>query len=153
MIEMPGFDIEQMKMLGLVTLAMLLGGLIGWDREKAHKPAGIKTHMFVAGSSAIFVFLGRLLTHAYHGDLQQGAVRADPVQVIQAVVLGVSFLAAGTIVQRDEHKVIGLTTSATLLVSAAVGLCVALAQILLALGMTILTVGSLQTGSFLTKNK
>jgi putative Mg2+ transporter-C (MgtC) family protein len=53
-----GFDVEQVVALGRLLLAMLLGAVLGIERERAEKPAGLRTHMLVAGSAALLVSLG-----------------------------------------------------------------------------------------------
>jgi putative Mg2+ transporter-C (MgtC) family protein len=131
------FDYAQMSILGSVTLALLLGALIGFDRELADRPAGLRTHMLVAGAAALFVSLGDVLvTHfdlAIHADI----LRTDPIRLIEAVITGISFLGAGTIIrQESSQKVEGLTTAASILVAAGVGVCVALSQFILAVGVT-----------------
>jgi putative Mg2+ transporter-C (MgtC) family protein len=66
-------------------------------------------------------------------------VRSDPVRIIEAVVTGISFLGAGTIIlRRGKRQVEGLTTAASILFTAAVGVCVALSQLVLAVGATLL---------------
>jgi putative Mg2+ transporter-C (MgtC) family protein len=72
-------------------------------------------------------------------------VRSDPVRTIEAVVTGISFLGAGTIVlRRGKQQVEGLTTAASILFTAAVGVCVALAQFVLAVGATLLVLVTLR---------
>ncbi len=77
--------------------------------------------------------------------LDGGLVRSDPVRIIEAVVTGVSFLGAGTIVlRRGKRQVEGLTTAASILFTAAVGVCVALSQVVLAIGATVLVLITLR---------
>jgi putative Mg2+ transporter-C (MgtC) family protein len=129
----------QFMILGEVTLAMLLGGVIGFDREMAEKPAGLRTHMIVAGAAALLVSLGDILISRLSAD--QSLVQADPIRVLEAVITGVSFLGAGTILRRrGERQVEGLTTAASLLFAAGVGVSVALSQFWLAVGVTILDI-------------
>jgi len=135
---------EQIRILGEVALAMLLAAVIGVEREARRKPAGLRTHMLVAGSAALLVGLGFTIVRRFGGSSSYPLVRVDPVVVIQAVVTAVGFLGAGTILHRgrdaqdpSEH-VEGLTTAASLLFVAALGTCVALGQIVLAAGVTAL---------------
>lgn len=123
-----------------VALAMLLGGLIGIEREIARRPAGFRTHMLVAGAAALFVGLGMALIQAYDREKVGDAIHYDPIRLIEAVVTGVSFLGAGTIFRRSrgEH-VEGLTTAASLLFSAAIGISVALREFSIAVAVTVLT--------------
>lgn len=131
--------LQQLIVIGQVAAAMLLGGLIGFERELAHKPAGFRTHMLVAGATALFAGLGIALTAHFARHFPVGGYRADPVRVMQAIVIGVSFLGAGTIFRRDGGQVEGLTTAATILLAAGVGLACALEHYVIAVGVTLLT--------------
>ena len=127
--------LAQLRLLGTVLLAFLVGGAIGYERESAHKPAGLRTHMLVGGAAALLVGVGRILMADYYAEVGGGTIRTDPTRVIEAMITGVSFLGAGTIIRGRNH-VAGLTTAASLLVTAGVGACIALGQLLLALGTT-----------------
>ena len=130
-------DILQLRILGLVALAMGLGAMIGLEREFAAKPAGLRTHMMVAGAASLFVALGNVLVKHFDEGLPHEILRTDPVRVIEAVITGVSFLGAGTIIRGDTgRKIEGLTTAASILLAAAVGVCSALDQFTLAVGVT-----------------
>lgn len=128
-----------------VAISMLLGGLIGVDRELAGKPAGLRTHMLVSGAATLLVSLGTFIVEGAMNVLAIETVRSDPIRIVEAVITGVSFLGAGTII-RDQSKgqVEGLTTAGSILLAAAVGVSVALDQILLAAGVTILILITLQ---------
>lgn len=127
----------QLEVIGEVALAMLLGGVIGFERELADKPAGFRTQMLVAGASALLVGLADSMMIRF--GMQGEAVRTDPIRIVEAIVTGISFLGAGTIFRRDaSEQVQGLTTAASILLSAAVGIAVALRQFVMAAGVTIL---------------
>lgn len=98
-----------------VFIAALLGGLIGLQREVAHKAAGLRTYAFVAIGSCLFTIISRM---GFQGPL------VDPSRVAAQVVVGIGFLGAGLIFVRQEH-VEGLTTAAGLWVTAAIGMAVA----------------------------
>lgn len=128
----------QVEIIGEVALAMLLGGIIGFEREIADKPAGFRTQMLVAGASALLVGLGDTLMRRYVGGGSTNA-SVDPIRIVEAIVTGISFLGAGTIFRRSEsEQVQGLTTAASILLCAAVGISVALRQFILAVGVTVL---------------
>lgn len=128
--------ILQFEIIGEVALAMLLGGVIGFEREMADKPAGFRTQMLVAGAAALLVGLGDVLTMRYAGS---GSATVDPIRIVEAIVTGISFLGAGTIFRRSsEEQVQGLTTAASILLCAAIGISVALRQFVLAVGVTLL---------------
>jgi putative Mg2+ transporter-C (MgtC) family protein len=129
----------QFEILAYVVLAMLLGALIGLERETKSKPAGLRTHMLVAGAAALLVALGDVVIEHFAQDLDSSLVRSDPVRIMQAVVTGLSFLGAGTILRdRSKNRVEGLTTAASILFTAGVGMAVALEQFVLSIGATII---------------
>ena len=103
--------IELEMILRLIT-ATVLGAIIGYQRERAAKPAGLRTHVLICVGAALFTIA------SLYGF---GAV-ADPARVAAGIVAGVGFLGAGTIIRRDEGLVAGLTTAVTIWVVAAIGL-------------------------------
>ena len=128
----------ELNVLTRASLAICLSGILGWEREAAGKSAGIRTHMLVGLGAALFVILGELFVMRFDGGGHE-QMRFDPIRVIEAVVTGVSFLGAGTIfVSRGKERVKGLTTAASILVTAAVGMMVGLQYYLLACGITVL---------------
>lgn len=138
----------QLEILGEIFIAMILGGAIGFERESADKPAGLRTHMLVAGSAALLTGLGRVLVLQF--DTNESLISVDPIRIIEAVITGVTFLGTGTIIRERQGKGIeGLTTAASLLLVGALGIGVALNQFLLSIGVTILmllTLGGLKYG-------
>jgi putative Mg2+ transporter-C (MgtC) family protein len=113
--------------LETVGLAALLGGVIGLERELADKPAGLRTHILVAVAAALFVILGFAAVETFREHDLPG-VRTDPIRILQAIVIGVSFLGAGTILRDRSGEVEGLTTAASVLIAASLGAAVALGQ-------------------------
>ncbi len=103
-----------------LTLAAVLGGLIGVERELREREAGLRTHLLVALGSALFTIVGAYGFHAFLAS-GQSVVRADPTRIAAQIVTGIGFLGAGAII-RQGLSVRGLTTAATLWVVAAVGL-------------------------------
>jgi putative Mg2+ transporter-C (MgtC) family protein len=128
----------ELQMLGKVIIASLLGGIVGLEREFAERPAGLRTHMLVGATSAFFVMLA---THMIASFEPQDIVAVDPVRVVEAIVVGISFLGAGTIFKytREGQGVVeGLTTSASIWAVAAIGIAVAIGAFVVAVGVTIL---------------
>ena len=128
----------EIQVLGKILLAALLGGLVGIEREFAEKPAGLRTHMLVGSVSTLLVVLGVQVVGAFD---QQNLITADPIRILQAIVVGISFLGAGTILKYgadDKRTVEGLATSASILSVAAIGIAVALNAYVLATGVTFL---------------
>lgn len=121
-----------------VFIAAILGAIIGWDRERRGRDAGLRTNMLVAASACLFTATGDLLVehYAHYGS---GLVRTDPTRVLNAVVLGVSFLGSGIIfVSHQRDHVLGLTTAATVWAVTAIGIVVALSHYVLAVGATVI---------------
>jgi len=135
---------QQLSVLLTTAYAMVLGGLIGWERELKDRPAGFRTHMLVAGAAAMLVGLGDLLAVHFSAEDYRELVRVDPIRLIEAVVAAVGFLGAGAIFRRSGgNSVSGLTTAASLLMVAAIGIAAGLRVHVLALGATLLTLAVL----------
>jgi putative Mg2+ transporter-C (MgtC) family protein len=120
-----------------VVIASVLAGLIGIEREWEDKPAGIRTHMLVGGAVAMLVALGEIIVKRFYEIGLSQYINTDPTRVIQAIVVGISFIGAGLVLQIEkEHKIKFLTTSATILFASGIGIAVALHQYYLAVGIT-----------------
>ncbi|MBW4468010.1 MAG: MgtC/SapB family protein [Pegethrix bostrychoides GSE-TBD4-15B] len=112
--------VSELDLLLRIGLSMLVGGLIGLERELDRKPAGLRTYMLVSLGAALFILVG----------IQTGMVQADPSvggRIIQGLVAGIGFLGAGEIFlasTREEPtdlRVKGLTSAAAVWVAAALG--------------------------------
>jgi putative Mg2+ transporter-C (MgtC) family protein len=110
-------------------VAVLLGALIGFEREFRSRPAGLRTHMLVALAACTFMLIASDVYSQVH-DLVDSP-RIDLLRVIEAVTAGVAFLAAGTIITARGH-VSGLTTGASLWLTGAVGLACGIGYYLIA---------------------
>ncbi len=113
-------DLAQATRIALrLIVAAVLGGLLGLERERAGKSAGVRTHMLVAMGAALFVLVAQ----------QVGIDTPDMSRVIQGIVAGVGFLGAGTILKGDsESQVHGLTTAAGIWLTSAIGVAAGLGQ-------------------------
>jgi putative Mg2+ transporter-C (MgtC) family protein len=103
-----------------LCLALVLGGMIGIEREIKKRPAGLRTNMMVSLAAALFTLLAmELISDSREaGDI----MRVDPLRTIEAVIAGVAFLGAGAIIRGgDGDNVKGLTTGASLWVAGAIG--------------------------------
>lgn len=130
---------EELDILLKVVVAVCLGGVIGIERELAKKPAGIRTHMFVAGAATLVMSISTLLIHEFNDTF--GKVQSDPVRVIEAIIVGISFIGAGTVLKSEkDHNVYYLTTAASILFAAGIGITVALERYALAIGLTLLVI-------------
>jgi putative Mg2+ transporter-C (MgtC) family protein len=98
--------------------AVIVGGVVGFDRELRNKPAGLRTHILVSLAAALFT----LITFELHQEVIEANARgtADPIRIIEAVTAGVAFLAAGAIIQ-SRGNVKGLTTGANMWLAGALG--------------------------------
>jgi putative Mg2+ transporter-C (MgtC) family protein len=130
----------QLGVLATTAYAMLLGGAIGYERELKDRPAGFRTHMLVAGAAALLVGLTDLLAQRFSGEGYRELISLDPIRLIEAMVAAVGFLGAGTIFRNSgESAVNGITTAASLLMVAVIGIAAGLHSHILALGATVLT--------------
>lgn len=122
-----------------IVAAILLGGVVGMEREWRQKPAGLRTHILVSVAACLFVLLGRELAAM---DFGQGEQRNDPLRMIEAVTAGVAFLAAGLIFTAGE-KVRNVTTGASLWLAGGIGLGCGAGQMPLAAMATFVVVAVL----------
>lgn len=130
---------NEITMLLEIVLAIVLGGMVGFERELARKPAGLRTHMLVSGASAFLVAMGDLMLREFQMSGLSDLIRADPYRIMGAIVTGLSFIGAGTIIQnKSEERIEGLTTAASLLFVGAVGIAVALQKFILSIGCTVI---------------
>jgi putative Mg2+ transporter-C (MgtC) family protein len=114
--------VQQEVILGLgdalrLILAVALGGMLGYERERLGKAAGLRTHMLVSLGSALFIL----------GALDAGAAPGDLTRVVQGIATGIGFVGAGAILKLTEQghvQVKGLTTASTVWIAAAVGMAV-----------------------------
>jgi putative Mg2+ transporter-C (MgtC) family protein len=103
-----------------LSLAAVLGGAIGFERELRDREAGLRTHLLVCLGSALFTIVS---AYGFREFLVSGdqVIRADPTRIAAQIVTGIGFLGAGAII-RQGLSVRGLTTAATLWVAAAIGI-------------------------------
>jgi putative Mg2+ transporter-C (MgtC) family protein len=127
----------QNEVLGQLTLAVILGAIIGLERELAGKTAGVRTYALVALGSCLFSYISKF------GFIEfWGVPGFDPSRIASQIVVGVGFIGAGLIVFKEE-KILGLTTAAGLWVSAAIGMAVGFRLYSVAIMTTFLTLAVL----------
>ncbi|MHA2856673.1 MgtC/SapB family protein [Paenibacillus lautus] len=112
--------IDNVSILLRLLLAMLLGGLIGFERERSNHAAGLRTHILVCLGSALIMLLS---IYGFSDFVAEINVRIDPARLATAVITGIGFLGAGTILFTGK-SITGLTTAASIWVVGAVGLAV-----------------------------
>lgn len=124
-----------LEMILRFLLAFALGAGIGFQRERAGKTAGVRTHVLVSSGAALFTVVS---IYGFSG------AAVDISRVAAAVVVGVGFIGAGVIFRgRQEEEVAGLTTAATIWITAAIGLAAGAGMYLVSVIATALTVGVL----------
>jgi putative Mg2+ transporter-C (MgtC) family protein len=113
-------DLPAWELASRLGLAVALGGIIGVERELREREAGLRTHMLVALGSALFTIVS---AYGFHELLSAGGplVTLDPTRIAAQIVTGIGFLGAGAII-RQGFSVRGLTTAATLWMTAAIGM-------------------------------
>jgi putative Mg2+ transporter-C (MgtC) family protein len=131
--------LESIDLANLQTLsiAAACGGVLGLEREIAGKPAGIRTHIFVCAGSALMMILGGEIVNQFEQHERDSWLQSDPIRALQAIVVGISFLGAGTIVHQKEEGVEGLTTAATIYLTAGIGVATAVNRTPLAIAVTV----------------
>lgn len=133
--------LTQLELLLRLTLGLLLGAAVGWERELQRQPAGFRTHALVGLGSAMFTVVS---IFAFTGPL------VDPTRVAAQIVTGIGFLGAGAIL-RNAGTIRGLTTAASLWTVAAIGMAVGAGMWVLAIGGTILALVGLEVFQRLEK--
>jgi putative Mg2+ transporter-C (MgtC) family protein len=112
------------RLIVRLLVAALMGAIIGYDRERNASPAGFRTHILVALGAALFVI----------APAQAGFSADDVSRVVQGIVAGIGFLGAGAILKQDASLTVrGLTTAASIWLTAAIGIAAGLGQLLAAL--------------------
>lgn len=109
----PSSDATQVTRVAIrLTIAVVLGGLVGYERETRGTAAGLRTHMLVALGAALFVLV----------PLEVGVQVADMSRVLQGITSGIGFLGAGAIIKlSQDRRIRGLTTAASIWLTAAIG--------------------------------
>ena len=112
-----------------LLVALALGGVLGWERERKDRPAGMRTHMIVALGAALFTAVPLEMSDD-----------AEIVHIVKGVAAGVGFLGAGTIMKdsRAAGDIQGLTSAANIWVTAAIGLAVGAGMLVTAAFATVL---------------
>ena len=129
----------QLELVGRLALAVVLGSVLGWERQMGRHPAGLRTHMLVSLGAAAYTVAG-----AYGGwALLSGGVGTveDPGRVAAQIITGIGFLGAGTIwrASAEENVIRGLTTAASIWVAASIGMLSGYGLYVLAAGTAILS--------------
>jgi putative Mg2+ transporter-C (MgtC) family protein len=124
-----------------LAVAIVLGGAIGWEREIREVPAGLRTHLLVSLASATFALVSFYVAY-YQNYANNGLVRVDGARIASNIVVGMGFLGGGAII-RSGMSVRGLTTAASLWLTAAIGLAAGGGMLLLAVAATVISLFAL----------
>ncbi|MBS4759993.1 MAG: MgtC/SapB family protein [Clostridium sp.] len=130
------FVIEKSMLLDIL-LAIILGFAIGFEREITNKWAGLRTHMLVCLGSCIFTLLS---IHAF--PVYAHSPQADPARIAAQILTGIGFIGGGTVL-RHGYSIYGLTTAATLWITASIGMACGCGFTAMAIICTVLAVGTL----------
>jgi putative Mg2+ transporter-C (MgtC) family protein len=128
---------------GPFFLALFLGGLVGLERSHSGHAAGFRTYSLVSLASAMPMWVATG-AEGWHAAIAGGTMLSDPSRVVQGILTGIGFLGAGVIV-KDGFTVRGLTTAASIWVTASLGILVGSAQYVPALVATVMTLAALTT--------
>ena len=123
-----------------LVLAAVFGGIIGIERGRQRRAAGLRTHILVCIGATLAVMVG------FFSTLVLGNTQADPMRVSAQVISGIGFLGVGTIIVKGRYQITGLTTAAGLWVTAAIGIALGAGfyeGAIVAFGISILTVVAL----------
>ena len=113
---------DNLEFLIRIVLAAILGAMVGLERTKQQKDAGIRTHCIVALTSAVFMILSK---YAFIDVVTlAGSKGADPSRIASQVVTGISFLGAGVIFKNANFAIKGLTTAAGMWATSAIGMAI-----------------------------
>lgn len=112
--------IDELHITIRLLAAMLLGGLVGMERERSHHAAGLRTHILVCLGSTLIMLLS---IYGFSAFVDEPNARVDPSRIASSVITGIGFLGAGTILFTGK-SITGLTTAASLWVVAAIGLAI-----------------------------
>lgn len=140
----------QAPVVAKLAFAMLLGGVIGIEREIKDRPAGFRTHMLVAGMAAMLIGMGHMMLEG-EAHARDPRVQIDPLRLVEAVIAGVAFIGAGTMIGHRGRAVVGITTAASLLMAAVIGVAVGFGHVWLALLATVLTLSVLTALSWVER--
>lgn len=132
---------QQLTVIIDSAIGALLGSIIGWERDRAGKSAGARTMALVGTSSAFIVSLGVVVNYGSH--------LGDPTRTIQAIMTGIGFLGAGLIFQSKRSGVQGVTTAATVFVTAAMGCGIGLGFQAAGIALTFIVLTILRSTQFL----
>ena len=124
-----------------LTGSLIIGGLIGLERSYHGRPAGFRTHSLVCLSTSLLMLV-TVYEERWFPSIAAGRISLDPTRMAQGIMTGIGFLGAGTIM-KDGLSVRGLTTAASIWITAAIGILIGIGFYFPAIIATVLTLGTL----------
>jgi putative Mg2+ transporter-C (MgtC) family protein len=148
MVVIMGFTFNwlDIELIARIFISVALGALIGFEREITHKPAGLRTHIFVCMGACLFTI------SSFYLIPEDSIGSFDTTRIAAGIVAGISFIGAGSIIA-SRGDVRGLTTAASLWVAAAIGLMVGLGNYILPVIATVVVFLVLRLGRVEKKHK
>lgn len=141
MSQIEAFDRVYLDIAVRLVASLVVGGLIGLERSYHGRPAGFRTHSLVCLSTSLLMLVTVYETR-WFSSVVPGRISLDPTRIAQGIMTGIGFLGAGTII-KDGLSVRGLTTAASIWITAAIGILIGIGFYFPALIATILTLGTL----------
>ncbi len=118
--------------------ALCIGSILGYERSFHGRAAGLRTYAVVCSSSTLLIIVCGFPSHWFGGQAATMTLAADPTRVIQGIVTGIGFVGAG-VIMRDGFTIRGLSTAASVWMTAAIGIAIGLGFFIAALAATLLT--------------
>ena len=132
-------SVFELELIARIILSIILSAIIGFEREITHKPAGLRTYMFIGMGSCLFTISSLYLLPTTVVEF------VDPTRIAAGIVTGTAFIGAGSIIAR-KGDIKGVTTAASMWVVASIGLTIGLGNYLIPIASTIITFIILRLG-------
>lgn len=133
-----------------LSLALLAGGIIGLERSYNGRPAGFRTHSLVCMSSSLLMLL-TVYQWELLANVPLETIRVDPTRMAQGIMTGIGFLGAG-VIMKERFTIRGLTTSASIWITASIGILIGMGFYIAAFSATALSLGTLSTFRYLERS-
>jgi putative Mg2+ transporter-C (MgtC) family protein len=138
---MPSVFSHEMQLLLRLVLAALFGAVLGYERERSGRSAGLRTNLLVSAGSALMTIISLDLFPAFSGSASS-ALRMDPARIAAQIVVGIGFIGAGVII-KERGGIRGLTTAATLWLVAGIGMACGAGMFFIATATTLIALTAL----------
>lgn len=129
-----------------ISLAMVFGLILGWDRDRKNKPIDFRAYMIVCVTSCIIAMMAQELNYDF--SHKENIIGLDLGKIISGVLTGIGFLGAGAIIKRENNQIVGTATGASIWAAGGIGLALGFGAYGLALAGFIAIAGILTIGGF-----